>query len=79
MVKAVKVNVLAKMDKLAKAPRMRPGSRLMLEEVKVVRLADLDPVDVDMRCLLIIGSSQTQWYAEESGDRVFTPRRYTSL
>jgi precorrin-2 C20-methyltransferase/precorrin-3B C17-methyltransferase len=49
------------------------------EEVKVVRLADLDPADVDMRCLLIIGSSQTQWYSEESGDRVFTPRRYPSL
>jgi precorrin-2 C20-methyltransferase/precorrin-3B C17-methyltransferase len=42
------------------------------EDVKVVRLADLDPSDVDMRCLLIIGSSQTQWY----DDRVFTPRRY---
>ena len=42
------------------------------EEVKVVRLADLDPAEVDMRCLLIIGSSQTQWY----DDRVFTPRRY---
>jgi len=46
------------------------------EEVKVVRLADLDPAEVDMRCLLIIGSSQTQWYSEETGDRVFTPRRY---
>jgi precorrin-2 C20-methyltransferase/precorrin-3B C17-methyltransferase len=46
------------------------------EEVTVVQLADLDPADVDMRCLLIIGSSQTQWYSEESGDRVFTPRRY---
>jgi len=32
----------------------------------------LDPADVDMRCLLIVGSSQTQWY----DDRVFTPRRY---
>ncbi len=42
------------------------------EEVKVVRLADLDPGEVDMRCLLIVGSSQTQWY----DDRVFTPRRY---
>jgi precorrin-2 C20-methyltransferase/precorrin-3B C17-methyltransferase len=42
------------------------------EEVKVVRLADLDPADVDMRCLLIVGSSQTQWY----DDIVFTPRRY---
>ncbi len=46
------------------------------EEVKVVKLADLDPADVDMRCLLIVGSSQTQWYSEDSGDRVFTPRRY---
>ncbi|MGY4712139.1 precorrin-2 C(20)-methyltransferase [Mycolicibacterium sp. CBM1] len=42
------------------------------ESVTVVRLADLDPADVDMRCLLIVGSSQTQWY----GDTVFTPRRY---
>jgi precorrin-2 C20-methyltransferase/precorrin-3B C17-methyltransferase len=42
------------------------------EEVKVVRLADLDPAGIDMRCLLIVGSSQTQWY----DDRVFTPRRY---
>ncbi|MCV7031357.1 precorrin-2 C(20)-methyltransferase [Mycobacterium sherrisii] len=46
------------------------------EDVRVVRLADLDPADVDMRCLLIVGSSQTQWYADDSGDRVFTPRRY---
>jgi len=46
------------------------------EDVRVVRLADLDPADVDMRCLLIVGSSQTQWYAADSGDRVFTPRRY---
>ena len=42
------------------------------ESIQVVRLADLDPADVDMRCLLIVGSSQTQWY----GDTVFTPRRY---
>jgi precorrin-2 C20-methyltransferase/precorrin-3B C17-methyltransferase len=46
------------------------------ELVRVVRLADLNPADVDMRCLLIVGSSQTQWYSEDSGDRVFTPRRY---
>ncbi|HZQ31425.1 MAG TPA: precorrin-2 C(20)-methyltransferase [Mycobacterium sp.] len=44
------------------------------EDVRVVTLADLDPALVDMRCLLIVGSSQTQWY----GDRVFTPRRYPS-
>lgn len=42
------------------------------ESVAVVRLADLDPARVDMRCLLIVGSSQTQWY----GETVFTPRRY---
>jgi len=46
------------------------------EDVRVVRLADLDPAEVDMRCLLIVGSSQTQWYSDDSGDRVFTPRRY---
>lgn len=46
------------------------------EQVRVVRLADLDPADVDMRCLLIIGSSQTQWHTTDSGDQVFTPRRY---
>jgi precorrin-2 C20-methyltransferase/precorrin-3B C17-methyltransferase len=46
------------------------------ESVTVVRLADLDPAAVDMRCLLIVGSSQTQWYVAESGDTVFTPRRY---
>ncbi|MCV7400935.1 precorrin-2 C(20)-methyltransferase [Mycobacterium fragae] len=46
------------------------------ERVTVVRLADLNPADVDMRCLLIVGSSQTQWYAGDSADRVFTPRRY---
>ncbi|KAA0081650.1 precorrin-2 C(20)-methyltransferase [Mycolicibacterium sp. P9-64] len=44
------------------------------ERVDVVRLADLDPTTVDMRCLLIVGSSQTQWH----GDRVFTPRNYPS-
>jgi precorrin-2 C20-methyltransferase/precorrin-3B C17-methyltransferase len=46
------------------------------ETVTVVRLADLDAGDVDMRCLLIVGSSQTQWYQADAGDRVFTPRRY---
>jgi precorrin-2 C20-methyltransferase/precorrin-3B C17-methyltransferase len=56
------------------------------ESVTVVRLADLDPGQVDMRCLLIVGSSQTQWYCADSRgtdsrgadsrDTVFTPRRY---
>jgi precorrin-2 C20-methyltransferase/precorrin-3B C17-methyltransferase len=48
------------------------------EQVTVVRLADLAPEDVDMRCLLIIGSSQTQWQSDDAGDRVYTPRRYPS-
>jgi precorrin-2 C20-methyltransferase / precorrin-3B C17-methyltransferase len=51
------------------------------EDVKVVRLGNLDPADVDMRCLLIVGSSQTQWHSVDSinsADRVFTPRRYPS-
>ncbi|MDT5082191.1 MAG: precorrin-2 C20-methyltransferase / precorrin-3B C17-methyltransferase [Mycobacterium sp.] len=46
------------------------------ETVKVVRLVDLDPVEVDMRCLLIVGSSQTQWHRADTSDRVFTPRHY---
>ena len=46
------------------------------ELVKVVRLADLSGGDVDMRTLLIVGSSQTQWYSAAVGDTVFTPRRY---
>ncbi|MCE6996776.1 precorrin-2 C(20)-methyltransferase [Saccharothrix sp. S26] len=43
------------------------------EAVRVVRLADLDPSTVDMRCLLLIGSSQTR---VSSRGTVFTPRRY---
>ncbi|MGE2833398.1 precorrin-2 C(20)-methyltransferase [Mycobacterium sp. SMC-4] len=47
------------------------------ESVQVVRLGDLDPAQVDMRCLLIVGSSQTRWHAGDGGrDRVFTPRHY---
>ncbi len=46
------------------------------ESVSVVRLADLKPAEIDMRCLLIIGSSQTVWHTTANGDRVFTPRTY---
>lgn len=64
--------------------RREPGTPVVIgrdvsgpdEDVRVVRLADLDPAEIDMRCLLIVGSSQTQWYSDDSGDRVFTPRRY---
>ncbi|MEU5837744.1 precorrin-3B C(17)-methyltransferase [Streptomyces diacarni] len=60
------------------------------ERVHVVRLAELDPAQVDMRTLLIVGSSQTraQTRARTDGQRtdgartdgartsVWTPRRY---
>jgi precorrin-2 C20-methyltransferase / precorrin-3B C17-methyltransferase len=48
------------------------------ERVTVVRLDELDPTEIDMHSLLIVGSSQTQWYSAFSADRVFTPRRYPS-
>ncbi|MEV4624769.1 precorrin-2 C(20)-methyltransferase [Micromonospora sp. NPDC049523] len=47
------------------------------ERVRVVRLADLDPADVDMRTLLLVGSSTTRVVTRNSADPVvFTPRRY---
>ncbi|MFE3886457.1 precorrin-2 C(20)-methyltransferase [Streptomyces lydicus] len=47
------------------------------ESVRTVRLADLDPTQVDMRTLLIIGSSQTQAVRRDDGTEiVWTPRRY---
>ncbi|MET8763723.1 precorrin-3B C(17)-methyltransferase [Lentzea sp. NPDC004782] len=45
------------------------------EEIRVGTLKSLDPDTIDMRCLLIIGSSQT--VVTEEGV-VFTPRRYPS-
>ncbi|MEU4832552.1 precorrin-2 C(20)-methyltransferase [Streptosporangium sp. NPDC023615] len=46
------------------------------ESVTVTTLGDLDPAAVDMRCLLLVGSSTTR-VAERGGGRVvFTPRRY---
>ena len=54
--------------------QQRAAGRVLgaVHEHEVCRAPDLDQADVDMRCLLIVGSSQTQWY----GDTVFTPRRY---
>ncbi|MET9097215.1 precorrin-2 C(20)-methyltransferase [Streptomyces cyaneofuscatus] len=50
------------------------------ESVRTVRLADVDPAEVDMRTLLIVGSSQTRWVERgaSGADRsiVWTPRRY---
>src|SRR4051812_29647728 len=47
------------------------------ETVRVLRLADLDPQQIDMRCLLIIGSSQTRVRHRPDGRPVvYTPRHY---
>jgi precorrin-2 C20-methyltransferase / precorrin-3B C17-methyltransferase len=47
------------------------------QQVAVTTLGELDPEQVDMRCLLIIGSSQTRVLRTRSGPtRVITPRRY---
>ncbi|PVC91561.1 precorrin-3B C(17)-methyltransferase [Streptomyces sp. CS090A] len=48
------------------------------ESVRTVRLADVDPAEVDMRTLLIVGSSQTRWVERGASGRsiVWTPRRY---
>ncbi|GAA2132644.1 precorrin-2 C(20)-methyltransferase [Kitasatospora kazusensis] len=47
------------------------------ERVRTVRLADLDPAEVDMRTILLIGSSQTQAVRRDNGTEVvWTPRRY---
>ncbi|KIZ19502.1 precorrin-2 C(20)-methyltransferase [Streptomyces natalensis] len=49
------------------------------ESIRTVRLSDLDPAQVDMRTLLLVGSSQTQVVRRDDGtdaDVVWTPRRY---
>jgi precorrin-2 C20-methyltransferase/precorrin-3B C17-methyltransferase len=47
------------------------------ESVRVVTLTDLEPTEVDMRTLLIVGSSQTQAVRRADGQQVvWTPRRY---
>ncbi|NET72593.1 MAG: precorrin-3B C(17)-methyltransferase [Sphaerospermopsis sp. SIO1G2] len=51
----------------------RPG-----QAVKVINLQDLEPVEADMRTLVIVGSSQTQTIEIFDQDRrVYTPRRYS--
>jgi precorrin-2 C20-methyltransferase/precorrin-3B C17-methyltransferase len=42
------------------------------QQITVTTLAELDPDTIDMRCLVIVGSSQTR----VANGRVFTPRRY---
>lgn len=46
------------------------------ESVRVVTLAELDPAEVDMRTLLIVGASTTTVFDAAGGPRVFTSRRY---
>jgi precorrin-2 C20-methyltransferase/precorrin-3B C17-methyltransferase len=47
------------------------------QQVTVTTLGELDPQQVDMRCLVIVGSSQTCVLRTGSGPaRVITPRRY---
>ncbi|OXR41621.1 Cobalamin biosynthesis protein CobIJ [Nocardia cerradoensis] len=46
------------------------------ESVRVTTLADLNPDEVDMRTLLIIGASTTATVETPHGTRVFTSRRY---
>ncbi|MFC9691928.1 precorrin-2 C(20)-methyltransferase [Kribbella sp. NPDC056951] len=49
------------------------------ESVTVTTLGELDPSIVDMRCLLLIGSSQTRSVSRPAGPLVFTPRRHPGL
>jgi cobalt-precorrin 5A hydrolase/precorrin-3B C17-methyltransferase len=52
----------------------RPG-----QTVKVINLQNLEPVDADMRTLIIVGSSQTRRIENIDKDvRVYTPRHYNS-
>ena len=47
--------------------------------VTVTTLGEFDPAQVDMRCLVIVGSSQSRVVRDGSGTaRVVTPRRYPS-
>ncbi|MGC0364135.1 precorrin-2 C20-methyltransferase/precorrin-3B C17-methyltransferase [Rhodococcus sp. 27YEA15] len=46
------------------------------ESVRIVTLAELVPAEIDMRTLLIVGSSMTTVVETGSGRQVFTPRRY---
>ncbi|MFE7316706.1 precorrin-2 C(20)-methyltransferase [Streptomyces sp. NPDC057555] len=47
------------------------------ESLRTVPLAELDPTEVDMRTLLLVGSSQTRRVRRDDGTEVvWTPRRY---
>lgn len=47
------------------------------ESVRVTTLGELDPATIDMRCLLIVGSSQTRVSTRGDGTtQMYTPRHY---
>ncbi|WP_033217414.1 precorrin-2 C(20)-methyltransferase [Kitasatospora phosalacinea] len=47
------------------------------ERVRTVALAELDPAEVDMRTLLLVGSTRTRWARRGGGaEVVWTPRHY---
>ncbi len=46
------------------------------ERLGLLTLAEFDPSTVDMRTLLIVGSSQTRIVRRAGGDLVYTPRTY---
>ncbi|MYW48168.1 precorrin-3B C(17)-methyltransferase, partial [Streptomyces sp. SID161] len=47
------------------------------ESVRIVALGELDPAEVDMRTILLVGSSQTRVVRRGDGEEiVWTPRRY---
>jgi len=47
------------------------------EVIRIVELGEMDPEVIDMRTLILVGSSQTQMVARASGETVvWTPRRY---
>ena len=48
------------------------------QQITLTTLGELDPAQVDMRCLLIVGSSQTRVVRTAGQARVITPRRYPS-
>lgn len=46
------------------------------QSVRVMRLGELDPVEVDMLSILIIGNASTRIMEDGRGERMLTPRGY---
>lgn len=65
--------------------RLVPADRVLIqgrdvggagERLQLLTVGDFDPATVDMRTLLIVGSSQTRILRRPGGDLAYTPRRY---